>query len=202
MPLLACCYALGARWGGPRAGGVLALSAGLSFAVLPFLPVIQTDTAVTLGFVATALALLRYLDAPGPARAVIAGAALGLAMASKHSGVLLWPGALFALLVAGNSPLRARARLLARALDLALAVLVSGTVLYLTYAAANHDYEPRVGRDTIHRYLSGEGMITGQEMQRHANLLLGAERVDPNLAQWLTGLLGIRTQNRIGVYPS
>ncbi len=198
VPLLACCFALGSRWGGPRSGGVLALAVGLSFAVLPFLPVIQTDTAVTLGFIATTLALLRYLDAPGPARALIAGAALGLAMASKHSGVLLWPSALFVLLVAGGRSRRVRARLL----DLTLVVLVSGTLLYATYAVANHDYQPRLGRDTIHRYLSGEGMITGQKMQRHADLLLGAERIDPNLAQWLTGLLGIRTQNQIGVYPS
>ncbi len=201
VPLLACCFALGSRWGGPRAGGVLALAVGLSFAVLPFLPVIQTDTAVTLGFVATALALLRYLDAPGPTRALIAGAALGLAMAAKHSGVLLLPSVLFVWLAAGGRSL-AWGRLRPRLLDLALIALAPGAVLYLTYGVANRDYDPRLGRDTIQRYLGGEGMITGQEMRRHAELLLGAERLDPNLAQWLTGLLGIRAQNRIGVYPS
>ncbi len=196
VPLLAACFALGSRWGGSRAGVVLALAFGLSFAVLPFLPVIQTDTAVTLGFVATVLALLRYLDAPGPTRALIAGAALGLAMASKHSGVLLWPSVLFVFLAARDQ------RRLARLLDLMLVVLASGTVLYATYSVANHSYDPTLGRDTIERYLGGEGMITGQEMQRHADLLLGAERFDPNLAQWLTGVIGIRTQNQIGVYPS
>ncbi len=219
LPLLACCLALGSRWGGPRAGGVLALAVGLSFAVLPFLPVIQTDTAVTLGFVATALALLRYLDAPGPTRALVAGAALGLALAAKHSGVLLVPSVLFVLLAAGppgggleehiprgrRAPLRGmieRHLGRGRLRDLALVAVASGAVLYATYGIANRDYESRLGRDTIERYLGGEGMITGQEMRRHAELLLGAERVDPNLAQWLTGLLGIRAQNQIGVYPS
>ena len=196
VPMLAGCFVLGSRWAGPRAGGVLALAVGLSFAVLPFLPVIQTDTAVTLGFVATVLALLGYLDAPGPTRALVAGAALGLAMAAKHSGVLLAPSALFVLLVAGPIPLGKRLR------DLALLALTSGAVLYVPYAVANRDYDPEIGRDTLERYLGGEGMITGQEMRRHAELLLGAERLDPNLAQWLTGLLGIRAQNRIGVYPS
>ncbi len=205
VPLFAACFALGSRWGGPRAGGVLALTLGLSFAVLPFLPVIQTDTAVTLGFVATVLALLRYLDAPGPARALIAGAALGLALATKHSGALLVPSVLFVLLAGDQgvrwAPLRGDV-LRARLRDLALIALALGAVLYVTYGVANRGYDPRLGRDTIERYLSGEGMITGREMRRHTELLLDAERVDPNLAQWLTGLLGIRTQNEIGVYPS
>ncbi len=196
LPLLMGCFALGSRWGGRRAGGVLALAFGLSFAVLPFLPVIQTDIAVTLGFVVTILALLRYLDTPGLPRALVAGVALGLAMASKHSGVLLCPSVLYALLAA------APRRPLDRFFDLLAVVLMSGTVLYVTYSVANHDYDPELGRDTIERYLGGEGMITGQQMQSHAKLLLGAERVDPNLAQWLTGILGIRTQNQIGVYPS
>lgn len=203
IPLLACCYALGSRFGGPRAGSVLALSVGLSFAVLPFLPVIQTDTAVTLGFAATALALLRYLDAPSPARASIAGVALGLAMASKHSGILLWPSALFALLAgAAIEPASRARRSLACLRDLALLVLASGAVLYVTYGVANRNYDPLLGRETIQRYLDGEGLITGHDMQRHADLLLAAERIEPNLAQWLTGLLGIRVQNRIGVYPT
>ncbi len=204
LPLLACCFALGSRWGGPRTGGVLALAIGLSFAVLPFLPVLQTDTAVTLGFVATVLALLRYRETPGAARAAIAGAALGLAMASKHSGILLWPSALFVLFTGteAREPTRRRWLVLTRLRDLTLLALTSGAVVYVTYAAANHDYDPRLGRDTVARYLGGEGMITGQEMQRHADLLLGAERFDPNLGQWLTGLVGIRVQDRIGVYPS
>ncbi len=201
-PLIACCFLLGARWGGARAGGVLALSVGLSFAVLPFLPVIQTDTAVTLGFVATVLALLLYLDAPGASTATVAGAALGLAMASKHSGVLLWPSALFVLAIAGAREPWSRRQIFARLGHLMLLAVASGAVLYLTYRLANHDYQPRLGRAAIEHYLGGEGMVTGQEMQRYADLLLGAERVDSNLAQWLTGLLGIRVQNRIGVYPS
>ena len=203
VPLLVCCFALGARWGGPRAGGVLTLAIGLSFAVLPFLPVIQTDTAVTLGFVATVLALLHYLDGPGPARALIVGATLGLAMASKHSGILLLPSVLYVWATARGMKASLWKPHLGRiGFELLLIALASGAVLFLTYGIANRDYDPELGHDTIQRYLDGEGMITGQEMQRHADWLLEAEQFNPNVAQWLTGLLGIRAQNEIGVYPS
>ncbi len=198
LPLLGCCYALGRRFGGRRAGTVLALSVGLSLAVLPSLAVIQTDTAVALGFLLTLLALLRYLERATPPRALAVGLGLGLAMAAKFSGVLLWPSVLFAVAVACRRDPGAWKR----ARDLMLIGLAAAAVTYAPYAMANRAYDSEIGRDTIQRYLRGEGMITGQRMQRYGSFLLALERLDPNLAQWCTGLLGIREQNAIGVYPS
>src|SRR5260370_14982440 len=39
-------------------------------------------------------------------------------------------------------------------------------------------------------------------MRRHAAALLAIEERDPRLAQWLTGILGIKVQNALAIYPS
>ncbi len=205
LPLLVACFFLGRHWQGALTGALLALSVGLSFTFLPFLAVIQTDVPVTLGFVLTMTALLRYQKEPGPVPAILVALGLALAIGTKFSGLLLVPSLCFYVaarsvslpssVISGSSWLLA-ARDVALTLGIALALVAS------TYAIANRNHDPAIGRDTLERYLQGEGMITDRQMLAYAPLIRKVDQLAPNAAQWLTGLLGIRTQNEIGVYPS
>ena len=195
LPFLVACFLLGRRLGGTRAGAVLALATGLSFPILPHFSVVQTDTAVALGFTLTVLALLIWRERPGAARACGVGAAIGLAAATKFSAVLLAPVVVVVLLTA-NTPWRRKLG------DLVLVALVALFVVEASYALANRSYDPEIGRDAIRRYCRGEALITGDTLRVREEPLLKLERVDPRLAQYFTGLLGIRAQNDLGVYPT
>jgi Dolichyl-phosphate-mannose-protein mannosyltransferase len=194
VPFLFCCYALGRRLGGARTGVVLALCVALSLNILPFLSVVQTDTAASLGFTLLVLCAVCYVRDAGILRALGIGAGLGVAVASKHSGVLLVPTILAAVSLA---PRRTVVR---RLLDLAAAGALACGIVYGTYAFANRNYDAALGRDTIRAYCSGQQMVVEDRMRPYEQTLLALERVDPILAQWLTGLLGIYTQNQIGIY--
>lgn len=196
LPLLAVCYLLGRQVGGRRTGVVLALVCGLSIPILPNLSILQTDAAVALGFTLTVLAALRYQAAPSLAGAALLGIGLGLAVAAKHSGLLALPTAVLAFVLARG------ARRWGLVRDLAVAALVAIGLVGATYAVANRHYDPRAGRDAIVRYCRGEALIVGDRMKLYEEPLLAAERISPGLAQWATGLLGIRLQNEIGVYPT
>ncbi len=203
LPLLAGGYFLGHWWGGRRAGVVLAASLGLSPSVLPFLSVVQTDAAVALGFTVTVVATLRYLELASLTRAAAIGTGLGLAMAAKHSGLLALPAALMAVALAVGSRPALTWRFVARRLGhLAVIGALACGFLYATYAVANRDYDPVVGRETLDHYIRGQALITDRALVRYEGPILAAERFAPNLAQWLTGLLGIRAQNQTGVYPN
>ena len=52
---------------------------------------VTTDMGITVFFLATVYAFYRYLRRPSLWRIILTGIAAGLALASKHSGVLLWP---------------------------------------------------------------------------------------------------------------
>jgi hypothetical protein len=193
------CYWLGYEVGGRRLGLVLALVAGVLFDVVPFLASLQTDTGVAAGFLLTLAAALRWRRRPGLAGAVVVGAALGLALATKFSGVLILPSAAIAFL----APTPARDPLRVRIASLLACLAVGVAVLDGTYWLANRNYDPQVGRETIRRYCDDEAsLLVGSEMRAAKPLLLRVERRAPMLAQWLTGMLGVDTQNRIGVYPA
>jgi len=195
LPFLAACYFLGKEVGGPRTGAVLALVVGFALPVLPNLSILQTDTAVALGFTLTMTAALRYLKRADGWNIALLGLGSGLTLAAKFSGVLLAPSVLLCVLLA---PVSWRKRLSA----LLGIGLVAAVVTYIPYAIANRSYDPEAGRATIHSYCQGDALIVDHCMQQHEKFLLSVERAAPNLAQWLTGLLGIGIQNDIGVYPS
>ena len=52
---------------------------------------VTTDVAVSCMFFATIYAFYRWVKAPSPIRLMLTGIALGLALAAKHSGILLFP---------------------------------------------------------------------------------------------------------------
>ncbi len=196
LPFLAASFFLGRTLGGQRTGLVLAAMLGLSISSLPNLSILQTDTAVSLGFLLCLLGGLRYLEHPGPASAVALGAGLGLALASKFSGALLGPTVVLAIgLAQGHSFWR-------RAGDLLLATSIALACVGSTYALANRSYDSETGRETIRQYCRGEALIVEDQLRDWEEPLLAIERVSPFAAQWLTGFLGIRAQNAIGVYPT
>ncbi len=67
---------------------------------------VTTDTAVSCFFFATVYAFYRYCKAPSMARLAVTGLAAGLALASKHSAVILFP--MLVLLALGELILRRR----------------------------------------------------------------------------------------------
>src|ERR1700734_4169452 len=75
--------------------------------LLAFGAYVTTDMAASCTIFATIYALWRYLQRPTPARLVVVGIAAGLALAAKHSTVLLAP--MLVLLLAGELAARALA---------------------------------------------------------------------------------------------
>jgi Dolichyl-phosphate-mannose-protein mannosyltransferase len=192
-------YRLGHAAGGPRAGLLLALITALSFGMLPYLTIVTTDVAVALGFAATWVLAHRFLAAPRLLTAAGMGCALGLAIAAKHSGLLLAPSLALALVLARGPRLDGRRRLG----YLVVAALCAAALVEITYGIANRHYDPAHGRAAIGFYSTNHStLIVGDRMRRYQAPLLAIEERDPRLAQWLTGVVGIAVQNALAVYPS
>lgn len=199
LPFLAGCFFLARRFGGREAGFLLAAMVGSTFWVLANLVILQTDTAAGLAAVATLLAAFRYVEKPVFARAAGLGLVAGFSLAVKFSGVLLGPTVVLAFLLTPEL----RARWPSRLAHLALAGIAACVLPYATYAVANWDYSSDAGRATLRSYCRNQGtLVVDETMQGLEEPLLALEAVDPFLAQWAVGFLGVRAQNAIGVYPS
>ncbi|MCB0165382.1 MAG: glycosyltransferase family 39 protein [Anaerolineae bacterium] len=197
IPFLAGCYYLGryiAHW---PTGIILLCLVAFSFSVIPTLTILQTDTAVSLGYLLTLLALFRLLKTKSYDSAVVVGIAFGFAVSVKFSGLLLLPTILIAVILI-KPPARSYWFSVRR---LSLIILSAWIVLELSYWAINWNYTQEVGRMTIRTYTHGQAMVVRDQMQGFEPLLLAVESKDPFLAQWITGMLGVYTQNSIGVYP-
>ncbi|MFN7959696.1 MAG: glycosyltransferase family 39 protein [Thermoanaerobaculia bacterium] len=196
LPWLLACYALGRELGGKALGTALAVVLGLSSMAIPFLSLVQTDAAVALGYALTLLAGLRFAREPTRRYALALGAALGLALAAKFSGLLLAPAVLAVLFWPGGAVPSSR---LARAfLALGTALLVAA----LPYAVANRRYQRAEAQESIRTYCSGQGtLVVGDRLAGEEGRLLALERASPGLAQAWLGVSGIRIQNALGVYP-
>lgn len=205
LPFLFACYALGRRFGDRRTGVVLALTSALSLSVLPYLTVLQTDVAVALAFLLTALQATRYTERPSARTAALLGLACGLGLAVKFSAVLLGPTVLVSVLLAQGSPGGGQTgnRWRRRLGHLVLIGAIALMALEASYLAANRSYDTDVGREVIRAYCDDRGTVTVEDRMLSAEpALLAVERFDPRLAQWLTGLWGVHLQDAIGVYSS
>lgn len=191
------CYWLGHELDGNSLGLTLAMAVGLSFDVVPFVAILQTDTGVAAGYALTIAALLRWRRDNRMLTAVWVGGSLGLALAAKFSGVLLVPIVAFAFALPHQNGLPWQRRFG----NLIVAVAVSLAVLDATYWLANLHYDPKVGQDTIRSYCDGRGtLIVGSGMQASKEFLLRLESRAPMVAQYLTGVLGVAAQNKLGIY--
>ncbi len=199
VPLLIACFFLGRRFGGPAAGWLLVAMVGLSFNLVPWLSSLQTDAAVACGFVASLLAALRWQERPSLGRAAVVGAGVGLAAASKFSGLLLLPIVLLLALI----PAQRRIGWRRRAVLPLVTLPVAFTLVLATYAIANRQYDAATGREVIRQYCRGEAtLLTGDRLAPWEGRLLEIERRHPLVAQLATGVIGIAEQNALGVYPS
>ena len=196
IPLFGACFALGRRFGGPAAGVVLTAAMALSLASMPYLTILQTDTAATLVFVLTVLVGWRYTERATARRALLLGLVAGLGLTVKFSALLLGPTVLAAFLM---GKIGFGKRLVDLVTAAALVLLVVEGVYYL----ANRDYEQETGRRAIETYCENRGTLAVDDLlDPWRDDLLAVESRAPRAAQWLTGFLGVQTQNRIGVYPS
>ena len=211
IPLFLACYALGRRFGDHRSGVVLALMVALSFSVLPYLTILQTDAAAALAFVLTVLLAMRYSERPSSGRAALLAVACGLGLAVKFSAVLLGPTVLLSVLLASRGGAEEgvvrsgqEGSSWGRRLNHLLLIGVIVTlVLEVSYLAANRAYSSEVGQEVIRAYCDDRGTLTVDDRMRSAEqTLLAVEGTDPRLAQWLTGFWGVHLQNSIGVYSS
>ena len=192
LPWFAACFFLGRHFGGEAAGWMLCAVLGLSFSILPTLLVLQTDSALALATVLLLLAGLRYRELPAVGRAIAVGLAFGLALASKHSAVLLGPTFVFALVATKERR---------RIHHLAAASLVALAVLWTSYAVADRHGDPELRRETIRLYADNQAtLVVDDRMRGDAEWLLAVDKVSPHAAQWLVGVWGIRVQNAIGIY--
>ncbi len=196
VPLLVGTFFLGRRFGGETAGLALASMIAFSFSVLPNLCLLQTDTAVSAAFVLTALAALRYGDAPSTPRAAVLGLCLGLGLASKFSAVLLLPAVALGVGAARRPPSR-------RLFHGLVAGAVAAAFTWCVFAAGNWGYDSHDGEAVIVAHCEGKATIAvDAEMRSWTPRLLLLEDIEPLAAQWLTGFVGVGVQNKIGIYPS
>lgn len=216
VPFFVATYRLGRRFGGRRTGYLLSLITAFSLSVLPNLTLLQTDAALSLGYLATLLALFAWWRRPTWPRAVGLGLALGFALAVKFSGFFLLPvvawGVLSRLASSAPSPTSETGsrwhRTHARSPGSFLAhgsmmLAVAFSLLMLTYRLANWHGFGAAGRAAIESYTQNRGSVwVGDRLRSHADALLALYDVFPELAQWLTGFLGVAAQNALGVYPS
>jgi 4-amino-4-deoxy-L-arabinose transferase-like glycosyltransferase len=199
LPLLWCCVSLGRELVGVRTGLILMLLIASSFNVFPYFTIVQTDTAATLSYLVTLTAGIRFVKVPSMRSAIWLGLCFGLALATKFSGLLLLPVVLLVVSIGDYAQLSWKRRLGC----LCVIVGLSGIILHLTYRLANWNYESAIGRQAIQRYCASQAtLVVDDQMRRYEPLLLSLERFAPMEAQWLTGVLGVATQNRIGIFAS
>lgn len=206
LPAVLAWAFLGRRLFGAPTGLTLGLILGLSFDLVPYWSQIQTDAALALGCAVTLLGAVGLVERGGWRPVLWMGAGLGLSLAVKLSGVLLLPTVLLAAAWArprngGEGGSGGIWRF--RGAALAVALLLGGGLLWTTYRLANWNYDPVVGRETIRHYTENRGtLVVEDRMRGDADLLLAVEKPLPMLAQWLTGLVGVRRQNELAIYSS
>ena len=119
--------------------------------------VVHTDVGAAVTFLAAVLAWEAARKRPTPLRVIVAGAALGLALATKFSAVLLVPILLLQSLVAARrdpSPGREVTRAAAR---LAAAGVVALLVILAVYAPLTARMNREHQRAVIHQMVAGRG---------------------------------------------
>jgi hypothetical protein len=137
---------------GEPAAWVAALAVSCVPAVLGHAGLATTDVAFTANFLVALLLLLRWIELPTPARAALAGLALGLAGATKYSALMLPVIALFAIgarRLLGPRPGSAKRMLLQSPLVVLGALLVVWGAYRFAIAAPASLWQPAWVQDTV-----------------------------------------------------
>jgi hypothetical protein len=200
LPFLALSYVLAQAMAGRSAAVMLVLMLGCAFPVFPYLGIVQTDVGAGVGFVLALVGAVRYqLRTDGYGIAWM-GLGLGVALATKHSGVLLLPTLAVAAWLGGEGEPRRVAR---AALRLCCILAIGIAALWLSYLPVNRSYNSDSGRAAIRAYCQNRSIkVVDDRMRTFEPALLSLEAISPAAAQWWTGFIALATSNRIGVYPS
>jgi hypothetical protein len=102
LPFLALAFALGNQMGGRTAGIMLVVMLGCAFPVFPYLGIVQTDAGSGVGFLLALVGAIRYQRRSDASGLSVMGLGLGVALATKHSGVLLLPTLAIAVWLRGE----------------------------------------------------------------------------------------------------
>ena len=200
LPFLALAFALGHQMGGRTAGIMLVVMLGCAFPVFPYLGIVQTDAGSGVGFLLALVGAIRYQRRSDANGLSVMGLGLGVALATKHSGVLLLPTLAVAVWLSGEARPR---RILRAALRLCCILAIGLAVLWLSYLPVNRSYDSDSGRAAIRAYCQNRSIkVVDDQMRAVEPALLRLEAISPAAAQWWTGFVALSISNRIGVYPS
>ena len=181
-----------------RSGPLAGVAAGLLLAFEPTLVAhagfLHTDVAAALGFFGATLGTVVALERGSWRRWAAAGAALGLLLSAKFSGVFLVPILVLVVLVwvlrDGSRPLGDRYRPLA---GLALAgVVAAGTVLSVG-GVATRAMSSAEAEQSVRLFLKSRS-ISESRIETLASL----SRLSPAAGHYAAGLMGVAAQNQVG----
>lgn len=154
--------------------------------------VVHTDVGAAATFLAAVLAWEAARKRPTPLRVALAGVALGLALATKFSAILLVPILLLQSLLAARSdpsPGRAVARAAAR-------LAAAGAVAILVILAIYAPLTARMNRD--HQRLVIHQMVAGRGAPRLSAAIESFVPVSRPLAHYAGGLASVVRQSSVG----
>ena len=181
-----------------RAGPLAGVAAGLLLAFEPTLVAhagfLHTDVAAALGFFGATLGTVVALERGSWRQWVAAGAALGLLLSVKFSGVFLVPILVLVVLVwvlrDGGRPLRDRYRPLA---GLALAAAVSAGTILSVDAVATRAMSSAEAEQSVRLFLKSRSVS-----ESRIETLASLSRLSPAAGHYAAGLVGVATQNQVG----
>jgi hypothetical protein len=186
------------HWAGDAAGLTAAALVAFEPTHLAHAGVLHTDLAASLGFFGTIALTLLALEKRSYGLWALAGAALGLTLASKFSAVLLVP-VVSAMALAHVLLARRRARRDGRTADtrplygLLLAGAVSALVLFACYAVAMRSMSRANAEAAVRVFLDSRDALP-----RTVERIVAFSRFSPEIGHYAAGLAGIAVQNRTG----
>jgi hypothetical protein len=128
--------------------------------------VVTTDVGMSCFLLATVYAFYRYMKKPTAGRLALTGLAAGLALATKHSAILIFPilGALAAIEVlrgrVGDAPAKARAGRAGQAAQLLGALAATAVIaVAILWAFYGFRFHPRAGVDASARVTEYAGRL-------------------------------------------
>lgn len=154
--------------------------------------VVHTDVGAAAGFLATVLAWEAARRRPTPLRVAVAGLALGLALATKFSAVLLVPILLLQSLFAARREPRPGKAVLGAVVRLSAAGVVALLVILAVYAPLTARMNPEHQRLVIHE------MVAGRGAPRLSAAIESLVPVSRPLAHYAGGLASVIRQSSVG----
>ena len=179
---------------GPLAGIAVALLLAFEPTMVAHAAFLHTDVAAALGYFGATLGTLAALERGSWLSWAAAGAALGLLLAAKFSGVFLVPILVLVVLVwvlrDGGRPWWERCRPLA---GLILAAAVSAGIVLAAGAVATRAMSRTDAEQSVRLFLKSRSVPDGR-IESVASL----SRLCPAAGHYAAGLVGVAAQNRSG----